>query len=76
MEENNRRLPETPDNAPPNGPGYETGDVNVTGMPDSNPILSKVVRDAVNQWKFIPIRDASGLRCVDTEIPLALKFRE
>jgi tetratricopeptide (TPR) repeat protein len=54
----------------------ETGDVNVTGMSDSNPILSKVVRDAVNQWKFIPIRDASGLRCVDTEIPLALKFRE
>jgi tetratricopeptide (TPR) repeat protein len=54
----------------------ESGDVTVTGMPDSNPILNKVVRDAVNQWKFTAIRDASGLRCVDTEIPLALKFRE
>jgi hypothetical protein len=54
----------------------ESGDVAVTGIADSNPILGKVITDAVSQWKFIPIRDASGIRCVDTEIPLALKFRQ
>ena len=54
----------------------ESGDVTVTAIPDSNPILGKVIQEAVSQWKFIAIRDASGVRCVDTEIPLALKFRE
>jgi tetratricopeptide (TPR) repeat protein len=54
----------------------ENGDVAVTGMADGNPILNSVVRDAVVQWKFSPIRDASGLRCVDTEFPLLLKLRE
>jgi tetratricopeptide (TPR) repeat protein len=51
----------------------ETGDVTVTGMPDGNPILNNTVRNAVLQWKFIPIRDQSGPRCVDTEIPIVLK---
>jgi tetratricopeptide (TPR) repeat protein len=55
----------------------ESGDVSVTGLNEnSNPILGTVVRNAVNQWKFSPIRDASGLRCVDTEIPIVMKFRE
>jgi hypothetical protein len=54
----------------------ETGDVAVTGVVEGNPILNNVVRDAVVQWKFSPIRDASGVRCVDTEIPLVLKLRE
>jgi hypothetical protein len=54
----------------------ETGDVAVTGVVEGNPILNNVVRDAVVQWKFSPIRDASGIRCVDTEIPMVLKLRE
>jgi tetratricopeptide (TPR) repeat protein len=52
----------------------ETGDVTVNGTPDGNPILSSVVRNAVSQWKFTPIRDQSGPRCVDTEIPMVLKI--
>jgi hypothetical protein len=52
----------------------ETGDVNVTGMPEGNPILNNIVRNAVAQWKFTPIRDENGTRCVDTEIPLVLKM--
>jgi len=53
----------------------ESGDVTVTGMPEGNPMLSNVVRGAVTLWKFTPIRDASGSRCVDTEIPITLKFK-
>jgi hypothetical protein len=52
----------------------ETGDVNVTGMPEGNPILNNIIRNAVAQWKFTPIRDENGTRCVDTEIPLVLKM--
>jgi hypothetical protein len=52
----------------------EAGDVTVNGTPDGNPILSGVVRNAVSQWKFTPIRDQSGPRCVDTEIPMVLKI--
>jgi len=52
----------------------ETGDVNVTGMPDGNPMLNNLIRNAVSQWKFSPIRDENGVRCVNTEIPLVLKM--
>ena len=52
----------------------EAGDVTVTGIPDGNPVLNSAVRGAVTQWKFIPIRDDSGPRCVDTEITFALKL--
>ena len=54
----------------------ETGDVTVTGMPDGNPVLNTAVRNAVSQWKFTPIRDQSGVRCVDTEIPIVLKISQ
>jgi len=54
----------------------ETGDVTVMAAPEGNPLLSNAVRNAVTQWKFSPIRDESGLRCVDTEIPIVMKFRE
>jgi outer membrane biosynthesis protein TonB len=54
----------------------ESGDVAVTGVVEGNPMLNNVVRNAVVQWKFSPIRDASSLRCVDTEIPMVLKPRE
>jgi tetratricopeptide (TPR) repeat protein len=52
----------------------ETGDVTVMSIPEGNPILNNVVRTAVSQWKFTPIRDANGPRCVDTEIPIILKI--
>ena len=54
----------------------ESGDVTVTGVQESNPILAKSVQDAVSQWKFATVRDSTGVRCVDTDIPLALKFGE
>ena len=34
----------------------------------TNVILNNSVRTAVEKWKFSPIVDASGPRCVDTEI--------
>ena len=52
----------------------ESGDVTVTGITDGNPLLNNAVRAAVTQWKFTPVRDDSGARCVDTEITLALKL--
>ena len=54
----------------------ETGDVTVTGMSDANPVLNNVIRTAVSQWKFTPIRDQSGVRCVDTEFPIVLKIAQ
>jgi len=52
----------------------ESGDVTVTGMPEGNPILTNVIRNAVAQWKFMPVRDVSGPRCVDTEFPILLRL--
>jgi len=52
----------------------ENGDVTVTGMQDGNPMLNNVIRAAVTEWKFLPIRDQSGPRCVDTEIPILIKL--
>jgi tetratricopeptide (TPR) repeat protein len=54
----------------------ENGDVTVTGMPEGNPILNNVVRSAVTQWKFAPVRDSNGPRCVDTEIPILIKLAQ
>jgi tetratricopeptide (TPR) repeat protein len=54
----------------------ETGDVTVTGMQEGNPILNSAVRNAVMEWKFIPTRDSSGPRCVDTEIPFVIKLSQ
>jgi len=54
----------------------ENGDVTVTKMPDGNPILNSAVREAVAQWKFAPIRDDAGVRCVETEIVLSLKLAQ
>ena len=52
----------------------EAGDVTVTGITDGNPLLNSAVRGAVTQWKFTPVRDDIGPRCVDTEITFALKL--
>jgi tetratricopeptide (TPR) repeat protein len=54
----------------------ETGDVTVSGTPEGNPILNNVVRNAVAEWKFAPIRDQNGPRCVDTEIPIIMKLAQ
>jgi hypothetical protein len=52
----------------------EAGVVVVTGTQEGNPMLNNVVSTAVTQWKFLPIRDQSGPRCVDTEIPIVIKL--
>lgn len=54
----------------------ETGDVTVMGIADGNPILNNAVRSAVTAWKFTPIRDQNGPRCVDTEIPITIKLSQ
>ena len=54
----------------------EKGDVTVIAMPDGNPILNTAVREAVTQWKFSPVRDDTGPRCVDTEIVLSLRLAQ
>jgi tetratricopeptide (TPR) repeat protein len=51
----------------------ENGNVKVTAIPGGNPILNSVISNAVEQWKFTPIRDESGARCVDTQIPLVFR---
>src|SRR5215813_6149970 len=52
----------------------ESGDVTVLALPDSNPALSNAIRNALVQWKFAPIRDQNGPRCVETEIPIVIKL--
>ena len=37
-----------------------------------NPIFNNAVKTAVDRWKFSPAMDASGPRCVDTEIPVVI----
>jgi len=54
----------------------ETGDVTVMAMQDGNPILNAAVRNAVVAWKFTPIRDNTGARCVETEIPFLIKLSQ
>ena len=54
----------------------ETGDVTVLGTSEGSPFLNGAVRTAVSQWKFSPIRDNNGVRCVDTEIPIAIKLSQ
>jgi hypothetical protein len=52
----------------------ESGDVTVIGLQESNPILNNAIRNALVQWKFTPIRDQNGPRCVETEIPILIKL--
>jgi TonB family protein len=48
------------------------GNVISSETPGGNPIFNNAVRNAVDRWKFSPAMDASGARCVDTEIPLVI----
>jgi len=50
----------------------ESGAVTVIDASGSNAVLNGSVRTAVERWKFAPIADKSGPRCVDTEIPIVL----
>jgi len=52
----------------------EEGNVTVGDADGSNSMVSAAVRTAVEKWKFTPVIDQSGSRCVDTEIPIFLKF--
>jgi outer membrane biosynthesis protein TonB len=38
-----------------------------------SPILNDAVKNAVEHWKFAPIVDQNGPRCVETEIPVTIK---
>jgi len=52
----------------------ENGDVTVAGMPDGHAVLNDAIRRAIVRWKFAPVRDESGPRCANTEIPFTLKL--
>jgi TonB family protein len=48
------------------------GNVISSETPSGNPIFNNAVKTAVDRWKFSPAMDATGARCVDTEIPLVI----
>ena len=50
----------------------ETGTVVSTDTPGGNPMFNNAVRNAVERWKFTPALDATGPRCVDTDIPMVI----
>jgi TonB family protein len=50
----------------------EGGNVTSTEVTGSNAILNNAVRNAVGRWKFSPISDKNGPRCVNTEIPVVM----
>lgn len=51
----------------------EKGNVTAADAQGGNPVLTEAVKNAVEQWKFAPIIDASGPRCVDTDISVSIK---
>jgi hypothetical protein len=52
----------------------EAGNVTVSETQGGNPTVATAVSNAVERWKFTPIVDQTGVRCVDTEIPIFLRF--
>jgi len=36
-------------------------------------MMNTAIRTAIQQWKFSPIVDQTGPRCVETEIPIVIK---
>jgi hypothetical protein len=54
----------------------EAGDTVAGDLNGGNALLYDPVRAAVNQWKFSPAIVQGEARCVDTEIPIVLKFAE
>jgi tetratricopeptide (TPR) repeat protein len=54
----------------------EAGDTAAVELNGGNALLYDGVRAAINQWKFSPAIVQGEARCVDTEIPMVLKFAE
>jgi TonB family protein len=48
------------------------GNVISSETPGGNPMFNNAVKSAVDRWKFSSAMDASGARCVDTEIPIVI----
>ena len=52
----------------------EAGDVAAAELSGGNALVYDAVRSAFGQWKFFPALLQGEARCVDTEIPIVLKF--
>jgi hypothetical protein len=50
----------------------ERGNVTVIEATGANPVITSAMRTAVERWKFTPMADQDGARCVDTEFPINL----
>ncbi|HET9220322.1 MAG TPA: energy transducer TonB [Terriglobia bacterium] len=50
----------------------ESGNVAPMEVTGSNVMINNAVRTAVEKWKFNPIADRNGPRCVNTEIPVVI----
>jgi hypothetical protein len=50
----------------------EGGNIFVKEAAGANVVITNAVRSAVEKWKFTPMVDANGPRCVDTEFPIIL----
>jgi len=48
------------------------GNVEIKDIQGGDPLLYNGIREAVEQWKFRPTLTELGVRCVDTEIPIAI----
>ena len=51
----------------------EKGDTAVIETQGESPALNEAIRAAVEDWKFSPIIDQYGPRCVETEIPIVIR---
>jgi hypothetical protein len=54
----------------------ETGEATATELTGGSALLYDGVRAAIDQWKFSPAIVQGEARCVETEIPVVLKFAE
>jgi tetratricopeptide (TPR) repeat protein len=50
----------------------EMGNVTVGEAVGGNPAIQQAIRSAVAQWKFAPVLDQNGPRCVETELPIVI----
>jgi hypothetical protein len=50
----------------------ENGNVAVTDVQGFIPMINNAVRNAVERWKFSPVLDENGARCVETEIVISI----
>jgi hypothetical protein len=50
------------------------GNLISSGAQGGDPRLYSTIRSAVDQWKFLPAVTENGARCVDTEIPIIIRY--